>query len=273
MRRREKWLYSIPVLVASLFTVYPLVFMIMSSLKTNKELFNNYWGWPSVFHIEHFREAWVDGKISTYALNSLIVTIAATLIAVTMASLLAYAIAKMRFRGADLIMGFILLTIFIPDEMNLVSKFLLVKNLGLLGTHWNLIIVYATGSLAASTYILRNYIVSIPKELGEAAEIDGSGEWGIFLRIYLPLILPATLSVIILIINGIWGEYTWALVSVSDDKMRTLPVGLTVFQSLHGSNYGPLMAGLCIMVLPIITLFIIFTKQFTNGLTQGTLKE
>ncbi|MCQ6562974.1 carbohydrate ABC transporter permease [Paenibacillus mendelii] len=270
--RFMEWGYSSVIAVISLIMVYPLLFMIINSFKNNKELFSNYWGLPTVFRYENYVRAWVDGKLSMYAYNSVLVTVTATLAALIMSTMLSYAIVKLRFKGANIVFLCILFAMFIPDEMNIVPRFLLLNDLGLIGTHWNLFIVYAVGALGMSTFILRNFMLSIPGELAEAAAIDGSGDWGVFFKIYVPLVVPVLLSVTILIINGIWGEYVWALVSVTDDKLRTLPIGLTVFQSLHGSNYGPLMAGLCIMTIPIIVLFTVFTRQFVEGMTSGTVK-
>lgn len=266
------WSFSAIVLAASLVMVYPIIFMVLSSFKINKELFANYWGLPTTYHWENYAQAWVDGKLSVYAFNSVFVTTIATVAALLLSTMLSYAIVQLKFKAANAVFLFALFGMFIPDEMNIVPRFLLLKDLGLINTHWNLIVVYAVGALGMATFILRNFMLSIPGELAEAAAIDGSGEWRIFFSIYVPLILPVLLSVTILIINGIWGEYVWALVSVSNDKLRTLPIGLTVFQNLHGFNYGPLMAGLCIMTLPIILLFALFTRQFVDGMTSGTVK-
>ena len=258
--------------IAGIVVLYPLVFMLMTSLKANNEVLRNPFGITKP-HFENYVNAWRIGRVGRYFFNSVKVTFITIGLQIVIISMAAYAIGKLKPWGYRVIFSVILMMMFVTTEMVTVPNYATIRWLGILGTHAGLIVWYTAAGIVMGTYVLTNFIRSLPKELDEAALIDGAGIIQIMIHIDLPLVLPAMATLVIFNFNGVWSEFFWALITINRyDALKTLPLGLINFQSQFSSNYGVLTAGLCILTLPVVLVYLFFSKYFIANITAGAVK-
>jgi multiple sugar transport system permease protein len=220
----------------------------------------------------NYTGAWSSNQFGHYFLNSVLVAVATTALAVLLSAMMAYAFARFRFPGRALLFGLLLLGLMVPTMMLLIPQFLLAKHLLLLNSLWGLIVFYTGGSLALNTFLLRSFFQDIPYELEEAMVVDGAGPWRRFWRLILPLSRPALATVAIFTFLGSWDEFVWALTIINDPSKRTLPIAIALFQGQHATSWGLVFAASAIAVGPVIAIFVAFQRQFVSGITAGALK-
>ena len=267
-----RWIIRIFLLAFVILVVYPLIFVLLTSIKDTGEFYTNIWGWPSRIAIENYSYAWNIAKIGEYFVTTVIVvaiTVVATLIISAFAG---YALAKLRVPHADLIILLIFLLSMLPSESILMPTYLLVGKLKITGTYASLILPYIGWGLALSTYIYRNFFATVPTEMIEAARIDGCGELRIFAQIILPIVKPATATNAIFIFMSWWGEMLWASTELSASSLKTLALGITAFVQSAGTDWGPLCAASAIILIPIVVVFLFTQKYVVSGLTGGAVK-
>lgn len=257
--------------ILAVLTFAPFFFLLTLSVKDNAQFYKSFWAISPPFHWENFGGA--AAELLPYLFNSVIVSGASVIGVAVLSCLAAYAFARFRFVGREVLYYMVLAVMMIPGILTLVPLFLLVRNLGLLGTRWALILPYiATGQVLA-VFIMRSFFAGLPEELFEAARIDGAGELGAFWRIALPLTKPVLGTVAILQVLYTWNDYVWPFVVTSQTPtLRTLVVGLVAFQQRHFTEWGPLMAGYTLATLPLVILFFFTVRYFVEGLTSGALK-
>ncbi len=243
--------------LAVIVTIYPLVWMVFDSLKTKAEFYTNIWGPPQDLAWSNYPTAWVTGGIGTYFLNSIIVTGATVLIVLTVTSMAAYAFGRLQFPGSTFLFYFFLASMMIPHAVMTIPIFAVVSQLGLANTRLSMILVYSAGAVAFGTFILRAYFMSIPRELEEAAMIDGCTHIGAFFRVILPLARPGLATQLIFTGLGTWNEYFIGSILVRTQDLRTLPIGLVGFVERYTTNYPQLFAALVMVTLPVIVLYIL----------------
>lgn len=251
-------------------TLYPVFLMVMTSVKNNTEFYQNFLWIVLPLHFSNYAAAWQE--VSPYIVNSIIVTGVTVVAVVAFGALAAYAFARMRFVGKEVLYYMVIALLMVPFVLTLVPQFILIKNLGLLDTRWALILPYISGGAVFAIFVLRSFFSTLPQELFDAAYIDGASELQVFWRLGLPLIRPAVGTVAILQILGTWNDYIWPSVVLLSDQLFTVPIGLVAFQGRHSTDWGPLMAGYTLASIPIVILFAITTRTFIEGLTQGGLK-
>lgn len=253
-------------------TVYPVVWMISGSLKDEGEFYKNIWGLPQILNFDNYVNAWTRGNMGSNFLNSIIVTVSTVAIVLVCASIAAYALSKINFRGRNLIYFIFLLSLMIPHGILGIPIFGVVVDLGIVNTRISLILVYAGQGMAFSVFLLESFFVSIPQEIEEAALIDGCTRMGAFFRVILPISKPGLATILIYTGMRCWNEYFLASILVRSKELRTLPLGLVNFVQQYSTDYPQLFAALTILTLPMIILFIIGQKQFISGLTAGSVK-
>ena len=251
-------------------TLYPVFLMVITSVKDNTEFYENFLWIVPPFHLSNYTAAWQE--VSPYIMNSVIVTGVTVVAVVAFSALAAYAFARMRFVGKEVLYYMVIALMMLPYVLTLVPQFILIKNFGLLDTRWALILPYISGGVVFAIFVLRSFFSTLPQELFEAAYIDGASELQVFWRLALPLIRPAVGTVAILQILGTWNDYIWPSVVLLSDQLFTMPIGLVAFQGHHTTDWGPLMAGYTLASLPLVILFAITTRTFIEGLIQGGLK-
>jgi multiple sugar transport system permease protein len=261
----------------------PFFWMASSSLKPNSELF----AWPPSLvpdnpTLQHYSDALSTLGFSRYFINSAIVSGLSVVINLFFCSLAGYAFARLSFPYKTVIFLILLSTMMVPIQVTLIPTFLIAKSFplvggnnifgaggtGLLNTYPGLLIPHIMN--AFGVFIMRQFYLQFPKELSEAARIDGAGEIRIFTKIFLPLGKPAMAALAIFTFTQSWDDFLWPLVITSDNKMRTMQLGLEVFKSRYTTNWGPLMAATTLSVIPVVIIFLLFQRYFTDtALTSG----
>lgn len=257
--------------VFAVLVLYPLFFTLLTSLKANTDVILNPFG-ITTFEPENYITAWTTGKVGSYLFNSVFTTFISLIFQMIIIVLASYSFGKLKPWGGGILFTVILMGMFVTSEMTTVPNYMTIKNMGIMSTRWALILPYTASGLIMGTYILTNFIRALPKELDEAARIDGAGVFDIMVRVDLPLIVPALATLVIYNFNGVWSEFYWALIVVKDDALKTLPLGLINFQSQFTSNYGVLTAGLVILMVPVISVYLFFSKYFIAGISAGAVK-
>jgi len=207
-------------------------------------------------------------------MNSLIVTVVSTVLALLLSSTTSYIIARFPFRGSMALYNLYLSSMMIPLILGLIPLFFLLSNLHLDNSLLGLILVYTVTNLPFGVFVLVGFFRSMPKELDEAASIDGSSHYGVFFRIMLPLAKPGLISVGMMNVLNIWNEYIIGTVLVNDPEKYTIPVGIAIMQAemQYRTEWGPLFAGLLLSIIPVLILYMIFQKQITSGMMAGAIK-
>jgi len=259
-------------LANTLLVLLPMGFMILSSFKTTREIFQRPFGWPASPSLRNYAAVWETAHFDVYFVNSVIVTVAAMLVILVAGTLAAYALGRYRFRGNDLLYLFFLSGIMVPIRLAIIPLFILMRDLRLLDTYWSLILVYAASGLSSAVFILTGFFRALPQDLDSAARIDGAGELNILIRVMLPLVRPALAIVAVYNVIPIWNDFFFPLVFIHQDRLKTLPLGMTVFFGEFAANWALLFAGLTLAAAPVIGLYILMSRQFIKGLTAGAVK-
>ncbi|MGC4378480.1 carbohydrate ABC transporter permease [Fictibacillus sp. Mic-4] len=254
-----------------LVIAYPLFWMVMSSFKDTDGIFNHSWSLPTKWLVENYVTAWNTG-ISSYFLNSVIVTFLSCLITVAVSAFGAYALSRFEFKFKTIILVFCMGGLMLSPQVSLIPLYKLIQSMGLFNTYWALILPYVAYRIPFTVLLIRSHFLSIPKELEEAAYLDGCSTFGIFWRIFVPLSKPILLTSTILTAYYTWNEFMFAIIFIDDDKLRTIPAGLMQFRDALQTEWGVLLAGLTISAAPIILLFLCMQKYFIRGLANGGLK-
>lgn len=252
--------------------IYPMVWMFYSSLKTNSEIFTSPWMLPQQLHIKNYITAWENANLSQAAMNSLLVTFSSVGLILLCSSLAGFAFARLNFRGRDLIFYVFLGGLILPLQTTLIPLYALFSSLNWLSTYQSVILPYVAQGLPFSIFLLRAYFLNLPKELEDAARIDGCSNFGIYWRIFLPIIKPGIATVVIFQFLFIFNEFLFALIFLTEDKVKTLPIAIWSFWGRYITRYGPLFSTLSIITIPIMIIYLLFQKQFIRGLTAGAIK-
>jgi multiple sugar transport system permease protein len=250
----------------------PFLYMVGTSFKPNAfilELPPNFI--PSKPTLDNYREALGSNNFDRYFLNSAVVATASTILTLLLSSSMAYAFARFDFPGRNLLFYLMLATLMAPTLVLLIPQFVLAKELHLLNSRQGLILVYAAAT-PFNMFLLRGFFEEIPQDLFDASLIDGAGPFRSFWDIALPLARPALAAVGIFSFLGSWDEFTWALTSITDDKLFTLPIAIRLFQQSHTTQWGLVFAASTIAVVPTILIFVIFQRQFIRGVMGGAIK-
>ncbi|MGG4553806.1 carbohydrate ABC transporter permease [Paenibacillus woosongensis] len=253
-------------------TIYPFFWLIISAFKTNEDFYSRPFGLPMNWQWENFTRAWESAKLGTAFMNSLIVSLGSLAVTLFIAALASFVLARFQFRMKGMIMAFFVVGMLIPIHSTLVPLFILMKQIKLLNTYWALILPYTAFALPTAIFVLSAYLMSIPKDIEEASFIDGTGVWGLFLKVILPMSLPALSTVTILSFLHSWNDFSFALVFISKTSLKTLPLGIANFADGYQTDYGLTLAGMTISVIPTVIMYLIFQEQVMKGMTAGAVK-
>lgn len=259
-------------LVASMLALAPTLFMITTALKSDEEYAFDKLGLPDPPVLENFHSVLVDSPFLAWMLNSAILVAGSVLLSTAVACLAAYAIAWMPFRGRDTLLIVSTSLMAVPPVVMIVPLFVLYTQLGLISTFHGAILIYAGLITPFSVYLLTTFFRTIPKELLEAARIDGAKSFAILWRIVLPLSAPALVSLIVVNALYVWNDLLIAIIFLQDDSKRTLMAGISVFQGRYNNQVPLTMAGMVIASAPMFILYVVFQKQFIRGLMSGAIK-
>ncbi|MBQ1443246.1 MAG: carbohydrate ABC transporter permease [Renibacterium sp.] len=258
----------------SVIVVLPLLWTVMSSFKTSSEIFASPFSLPTVWRFENYARAWTDSGIGASFLNTLIVVGCALLLVMLLGSMCAYVLARFNFRGSRAIYLAMLAGLTFPIFLAIVPLFGILRSMGLLNTLPGLILVFTAFALPFTVFFLFSFFKSLPFEIGEAAAIDGAGEWRTFFQVMLPMAKPGLASVAILNFVGLWNQYLLAVALNSNPDLRVLSQALGAFagQAGYAVDFGALFAAVVTAVVPVLIVYVIFQRQLQGSVSQGTSK-
>ena len=271
MRRLPVWLL---LGTFALTVLFPLVWIVYSSFKSSAEIAASPWGLPASPHWENFSQAWNEAGIGQNFVNSAIVTLCSLAILLPVGSMAAYVFAHYPFRGSKFLFGTLIGGMMIPQFLAIVPLFMLMGSLDLLDTKTGLILVYVAYSLGFTIFVLTGFFQTLPRELVDAAMIDGCGHAGAFWRVMFPLARNGLIVVGIFNGIGLWNEYSLALVLMSSNEQRTLPLGIAnlAMTEHYTSDWGALFAGLVIVMIPVMAVYWVFRDKIHETMLAGALK-
>jgi ABC-type glycerol-3-phosphate transport system permease component len=252
--------------------VGPVVWMLNSSVKDQNEFYTNTWGMSRTWLLSNYAEAWSTARVGDFAVNSVTVVLMALAILIVCSTLTAYALARLEFPGRDVIFWVVLATVMIPPDILIIPLFTLLRDLGLLGSHIGLALVYASGGFAFAVILMRGYFLTVPHELEEAAQIDGAGRLRRLWSVILPLCIPGMLIVIVLQSMTYYNDLYLAMVFLRNEANYTIPVGMLGFFEQYSINWPQFFAGLSIVTVPVVVLFTIAQRWFVQGMRAGGVK-
>jgi multiple sugar transport system permease protein/raffinose/stachyose/melibiose transport system permease protein len=250
----------------------PFLWVMSMSLRTTPEIFDDPYALPVRFHWEKFANAWTNSNYGTYFWNSLIVVVTAVALVTLIGAMAAHCLARYRFRGSRLVRFVILSGMILPPQLLILSLFQILLDYGLYNSLAGLIIVYVATQLAMTVYILEGFFAQLPQDLFDAARMDGYADFEIFWRITLPIGLPAIFTTVTLNFILLWNEYLYAVVLLTDDEKRTLPLGIMHFMGGHQLDVGMIATGLMIAIAPVILLYALFSETMIKGMTAGAVR-
>lgn len=258
-------------LLFSVIIVYPVVWMVFASLKTDGEIVTNIWGPPQRLVFENYLQAWQTAGLGFALVNSVIVSVTVVALIMVLASLAGYALARFRFRFATFILMVFVLTMQAP--VPIIPLYAMLVQLGLTNSYPALILPMVAGGLPLSIFIFQAYFRTLPRELVEAAIVDGCTPVLAFLRVVVPISMPVFATVAILEFLGAWNQYFLPLILIRSPEMRTLPLAIQVFFYDWGrTEWAQVFAALTIGSVPMIIVYLLMQRQFIQGLTSGALK-
>lgn len=260
------------IIVSVLVIGLPIYWMLVASLKTSREIYIVPPTWiPLNPTLDNYPAAWRAAPFARYYINSIIVTLATTLSKMTLAVLTAYALVFLRFPGKNIVFLIVLAALMVPAQITIVPNFLTMGDLGLVNTYWGLILPGA--ATAFGTFLMRQYFMTLPREVFEAAEIDGAGHMRRLWEIAVPLAMPALVTTGLFAVVNEWNEFLWPLIITSTEDMRTLPIGVARLLDQEGlARWGVVMAGTMFVVLPVVVLFVWAQRYIVEGIAAGAVK-
>jgi ABC-type glycerol-3-phosphate transport system permease component len=255
--------------------IAPFVYMISISFTPNAYVLTT----PPQFipanpTVDNYGQALDAQDIPRFFMNSLLVAVTSTALSVLLSSMMAYAFARFRFPGREVIFRILLIGLMIPAVMLLIPQFVLAKHLGLLDSLGGLVLFYVAGSLALNTFLLRGFLELTPLELDEAMQMDGANAWSRYWRLALPLAKPGLATAAIFTFLASWDEFAWALTIINDPDSRTLPIAIRLLagQGNNAVQWGVVFAASVMAVIPVIIVFLVFQRHFVQGLVSGAVK-
>jgi raffinose/stachyose/melibiose transport system permease protein len=252
--------------------VYPIFWMLYSSLKSQKQFAVDSIGLPTELHFENYIQAITEGKLNVYFFNSLVNTVTTVFVSIILAYFIGYCLSRFKFRGRNLLYYFFLSGMLIPIYALLIPIFLEFSKLHLINKRISLIIPYIAFAMPIAVFLIESFVKGIPFDLEESACIDGSSFLRTTFYIIMPLCQPILATIIILSFLGAWNEFPLALVLISSNRLKTIPIGLTNFVGSYTTDYTLMFAAMVIATLPIIIVYLLFFNKIMEGMVNGAVK-
>jgi N-acetylglucosamine transport system permease protein len=258
--------------------IFPMLWSVMTSFKTDAEIFFSPWGLPSTLVFDNFVRAWVKARMGDYLFNTLLIIIPALFLTLLLSAMASYVLARFEFKGRTFITYLFLIGMIFPIFLALVPLYFVMQKTTLLDTFFGLILVYVAFSLSFTTFFMTNFFKTLPKELGEAAMLDGASQYDIFFRVYLPLAQPGLLTMGIFNFLGQWNQYILpnTLMITNNDEVThyVLSQGLYYLQAqqFYQNDWSGLFAAVTIVMIPTLVVYLIFHDRIEAGMTAGALK-
>ncbi len=272
--RRRNWRHDLPfqviLVIFGLITFFPLVLVVITSLKNNTQFYQNFWLPTLPFQFDNYEVAF--GRIWRYIFNSIIYSGSAIFFVGAISSVAGYVFARFKFPFRRLLFLVFITLVMVPSVLTLAPRFIMIRDLKLLNTPFALILAWVSSGLVLSTWLMRSYFESLPQELFDAAHVDGAADWQVYFYVSLPLARPMIATVAMTTLIATWNDLIWPLVTITDRDTMPLAQGLMQFSSSFETEWGPLFAGYVISSIPLLLVFLVAMRQFISGLTSGAVK-
>ena len=259
-------------IIFAIMCLYPLVWLFLASFKTNQELYFNTWGLPESWQLSNYLNAIIKGRVLQYFGNSVIIAVSAVVVTVILSTMASYAIARMHWKLSKAVYGTFLIGMMVPVYGLIIPLFSIFKTMGLLNNHLAVIIPQIALGFPMAIFIICGFMQSIPRELEEAAIIDGCSIFQCFVKIILPIAKPSIVTVAVVQFINVWNDLLLPRIFLTDSDKMTLPVGLTNFQAMYSTDYVGMIAAVIITIIPSIIVYIILHKQIMEGMLAGAVK-
>lgn len=259
-------------LVFLLIAIFPFIIMVFTAFKTSSELARGAFSLPEVWRWSNFADAWTQARFDRFFFSSVIVAIPVVLVSTALSVMSGYAFGRMTFPFSRALFFILLLGIMVPLEALIIPLYHNLRWIGLLDTYWALILPQIGMSVSFGTFWMRGFFAEVPQDLVDAATVDGCNSWDTLWRVLLPTAMPAITSMMVLFFVWTWNDFLLALVLISTESLRTLPLGLAFFQGQHTTNVPLVAAGATIVAIPAIMMYVAFQRQFIRGITGGSIE-
>ncbi len=274
MNRRTAWIPTILLAVGAILFLAPLAWMVSTALKPESQIFEKNPHWipqpPTLRNFSDLAQKSSEAPIGRWLLNSGIVSTSVVVLTLLISSMTAYPLARLRFRGRDTLFYIIIAAMIVPGQVTIIPVFLLIQKLGWFDTYPALIIPGLASPFGV--FLLRQFMQTIPRELEEAAAIDGCGPWRTWAQVIIPLTTPALATLGVLTFLGAWNDFLWPLIATNSIEMRTIPVGLQMFQGRYTTEYGLMMATAVLATVPVVVVFLVLQRYVVRGIVLTGLK-
>jgi len=271
-KRLKSLVMHLILLSVAVTCILPLVWMFSSSLKTQDTIFSDMNIFVKNPQWHNYYEAWTKGNFGAYFFNSILYTVSVVTGVVFIASLAAFAFARLNFPGKNILFYMFLITMMIPIPGSFIALYVLLSKLNLVNTRLGYILPQVNAGLALAIYLLKTFFEEVPKDLEDSAKIDGCGKFGVYWHIAMPLAKPAIAVIVVFNAMAVWNEYLLAMLILSSKSLMPLQRGLMVFQGAHITRYPLLMAGITITVIPILMVYLLMQRHIITGITAGAVK-
>lgn len=269
-RNSVKGLQYFCLILVGIICLFPLVWILLNSLKNNAEIFASPFSLPKTLNFNNYINAWKTANVGTYFINSILVSFSAVILIVLLASMASYILA--RIWPNKLIQTYFVLGLMIPIHAMLIPTFIMLRDINLYNTRRGLIVVYCAVNLSLSIFILTGFMKNIPKEIEESARMDGAGIYRIFFKIIMPISKPGIATIATLSFLNAWNDFLYAQVLISNPALKTLTQGIANLKGQYATDYGLMSSGLVIAIIPVSLIYILFQEQVIKGMTAGAVK-
>ncbi len=263
---------NVPILFLSLTCIFPVVWLLYSSVKTDAEFNISPVNLPGKIHLDNYVKAFSRANFGTFAFNSLFNSIISLLLVLVISFILGYLLSRYRFRGRNIVYGVLMAAMMVPIYALIVPIFIQEKKLGLLNNYFSLIPIYVAMELPTSVFLIDSYIKGISVDLEDAASIDGASLPRTMFTIIMPICRPILSTVVILTFMHVWNEFPFAQVLISKEELKTIPLGLTYFTSQYSTSYTLLLAALAMATIPVLIIYLFFYNKIMEGMMAGAVK-
>jgi raffinose/stachyose/melibiose transport system permease protein len=268
----SSFIINVPIMLLSITCIFPVVWLLYSSVKTDAEFTISPSAFPAKIHFDNYINAFRRANFGTFTFNSFFNSVIALSLVLIISFTLGYLLSRYRFKGRNLIYGMLMASMMIPVYALIVPVFIQEKNLGIHNTRFSLIPIYVALELPTAVFLIDGYLKSISIDLEDAASIDGATLPKIMFTIMMPICKPILSTIIILTFMHVWNEFAFAQVLLMDEKIKTIPIGLTYFTSQYSTSYTLLLAALAMATIPVIIIYLFFYNKIMEGMMAGAIK-
>ncbi|SFB04075.1 raffinose/stachyose/melibiose transport system permease protein [Cohnella sp. OV330] len=269
--RKKQPVFQLFLWVYALISLYPLVWMLFYSLKDNNEIFvTNPFGFPTHLRFENYRAAMSQFNVPQYFLNSVLVSVATVVGTIALAIMFAYSVARLRWKGKTAAQMYVVIGMFVPVQVIMIPLAILVRDFHLTNTYLSLILPYIAFNVSFASMVFYGFFRTIPNDLEESACIDGATIYQTFRIVMLPLVKPSIATMVIFVFLAAWNEFPIALMLISKETLKTLPLGLLFFQGQFTTDWGAMGAAMMIASLPTVLIYVFFSEQVEKAMTVGS---